>query len=62
MSDKQHILKSFGKYSLEVADLLKRSDKLVPDDHTFIENHVLIVQMAITMAKYGRPKKPSHPG
>lgn len=57
MTDKDQILKSFGKSSLKVAELLKGTERLTPDERNYIENHVLIVQMAITSSKYSVAQK-----
>jgi hypothetical protein len=59
MTEKDQILRSFGRCSIKLAELLKGRDKLDQDDRTFIENHILIVQIALTMAKYSRAQKSS---
>jgi hypothetical protein len=57
VSDTKHILKSYGEYSVKLAQLLRDGEKLHMDDQIFIENHLLIVQLAITALKHGKPKK-----
>ncbi|HEU4683753.1 MAG TPA: hypothetical protein VFS39_04555 [Nitrospira sp.] len=59
MDRKQQILKSYGQYSLQLAQLLKDGEKLTMDDQVFIENHLLIVQLAITALKHGKQSKPA---
>jgi len=62
MTEKDQILRSFGQYSVKLAELLKRREKLSLDERTFIENHILIVQIAMTIAKYGGAQKSSKTG
>ncbi len=57
MSDRKHILKSYGESSVKLAQLLRDGEKLNMDDQVFIENHLLIVQLAITALKHGKAKK-----
>ena len=60
MSAKKDILKQHGKSSLKLAQLLKDGVQLDPDEQISVENHVLIVQLAILQAKTSAHKKPAH--
>jgi hypothetical protein len=53
---KHQTLATFGKASQALANLLKEEDNLELDDQTFIENHLLIVQLAYSAWKYSRNK------
>ena len=53
----EHTIVSFGKASMALAEFLKESRQLEPDDQTFIENHMLITQLAYRSWKYGQQKK-----
>lgn len=59
MSDRKHIIKHYGQYSLKLAELLKEGEKLNLEEQVFIENHLVIVQLAIALSKYSGPKKPA---
>jgi hypothetical protein len=52
-------LSAFGTASESLAALLKEGRKLDVDDQIFIENHMLIVQLAYCMWKYHHPEKRS---
>jgi len=52
-------LSAFGTASESLAALLKEGRKLDTDDQIFIENHMLIVQLAYCMWKYNHPEKRS---
>jgi hypothetical protein len=49
--DKHHILKLYGQYSIELAQRLKQGPSINADEQMFIENHLLIVQLALAMSK-----------
>ena len=49
-------LKRFGEYSVKLAKLLKEGPRLDTDELIFIENHVLIVQLAMAMSKSFRKR------
>lgn len=59
MNEKDQILRSFGRCSMKLAEYLKSREKLNVDERTFIENHILIVQIAMTIAKYSGAQKSS---
>ena len=44
-------LKRFGAYSVKLAELLREGHRIDSDDTTFIENHLLIVQLALALSK-----------
>lgn len=48
------ILQRFGEYSIKLAELLKEGRRLDTDELIFIENHLLIVQLAMAMSKIFR--------
>lgn len=52
-------LSAFGAASEALAARLKEGRKLDVDDQIFIENHLLIVQLAYCMWKYNYPEKSS---
>jgi hypothetical protein len=58
MRNSKHILELYGRYSLELAQRLKEGVPLNLEEQMFVENHLLIVQLALTMSKHGRPKRP----
>lgn len=58
MGDKNEILKRYGQYSIELAQQLKNGATLNTDELIYLENHLLIVQLALAMSKHVRPKKP----
>ena len=57
MSDKKDVLRLYGKYSVELARHLREA-ALNAEEQMYLENHLLIVQLALAMAKHGRPKRP----
>ena len=57
MPAKKDILTLYGQYSIKVADLLREGLQLEHDEQISLENHVLIVQLAILQAKHGARKK-----
>lgn len=58
MANKSDILKLYGRYSIELAQRLKEGAALNVDEQMYIENHLLIVQLALAMSKHVRPKRP----
>jgi hypothetical protein len=58
VSTKDHILKMFGEYSIELAQRLKEGTALNADEQMFVENHLLIVQLALAMSKHPLSKRP----
>ena len=58
MPYKNEILRRYGQYSVELAQQLKNGATLNTEEHIYLENHLLIVQLALAMSKHGRPKKP----
>jgi len=57
MSDTKQLIKAFSKYSVSLAKHLKANGKLDPDDQLAIENHILIVQIAMTLVKYTKQRE-----
>ena len=58
MAKKQQTLKLYGQYSIELAQHLKEGATLNADEQMFIENHLLIVQLALAMSKHAGSKRP----
>ena len=58
MLKKEEILKLYGQYSLELAQRLKDGATLDTEEQMFIENHLLIVQLALAMSKHTSSKPP----
>jgi hypothetical protein len=54
---KTKVLKSFGDASTALANYLRDGEKLDVDDRAFIENNILIVQLAYTTWKHIHQKK-----
>lgn len=52
MPQGRYILERYGVYSVKLAELLKNGRKLSSEEQMFIENHLLIVQLAMAMSKY----------
>lgn len=50
------ILKPFGEYSVKLAEILKEGYRLDLEELIFIENHLLIVQLAMAMSKSFRKR------
>ncbi len=59
MPAKKDILTLYGQYSLKLAQLLKDGVQFDQDEQISLENHVLIVQLAILQAKHSARKKPA---
>ena len=60
MASKKDILKVYGQYSLKLAQLFKEGVQFDQDEQLSLENHVLIVQLAILHAKHSARKKSAH--
>lgn len=58
MPTSKQILRLYGQYSLELAHRLKEGDPLNTEEQMFVENHLLIVQLALAMSKHVKPRKP----
>ncbi len=56
MSDKKDVLRLYGKYSVELARHLREA-ALNAEEQMYLENHLLIVQLALTLSKHVRPKR-----
>jgi len=62
MASKKDILKLYSQSSLKLAQLLKEGVQFDQDEQVSVENHVLIVQLAILQAKNSaRKKSAAHP-
>jgi hypothetical protein len=59
MASKRDILKLYCQSSVKLVQLLKEGVQLDPDEQISLENHVLIVQLAIVHAKHHARKKPA---
>jgi hypothetical protein len=57
MPQGRYILERYGVYSVKLAELLKNGRKFSSEEQMFIENHLLIVQLAMAMSKYTPSKK-----
>ena len=57
MLNKDDILKLYGQYSVELARYLKGAT-LNAEEQMYLENHLLIVQLALAMSKHAKPKRP----
>jgi hypothetical protein len=58
MPNKNNILKLYGQYSVALAQRLKEGATLDAEQRMFIENHLLIVQLALAMAKHPESRRP----
>jgi hypothetical protein len=58
MPQKNDILKLYGQYSVALAERLKEGQRLNNEEQMFIENHLLIVQLALAMSKTSRSHRP----
>jgi len=58
MPQKNDILKLYGQYSVALAERLKEGQRLNNEEQMFIENHLLIVQLALAMSKTSRSNRP----
>ena len=58
MASKQDILRQYGQYSVELAQRLKDGVKLNLEEQMFVENHLLIVQLALALSKQSKTKAP----
>jgi hypothetical protein len=58
VSKNNEILKLYGQYSIELAQRLKDGATLDAEEQMFIENHLLIVQLALAMSKHSESKRP----
>ncbi len=52
MPHKADLLKQYGKASLRLVEFLKDTKPLSLEEQAFVENHLLIVQLAFTESKY----------
>ena len=57
MPNKNNILKLYGQYSVALAQRLKEGATLDADQRMFIENHLLIVQLALAMSKHSESRR-----
>jgi hypothetical protein len=55
---KSNVLKLYGYYSVALAQRLKEGATLHVEEQMFIENHLLIVQLALAMSKHAPSKRP----
>ncbi len=51
MPDKKGALKLYGESCIKVAQLLKNGAALTLDEQTFIENHLVLVHLAIAESR-----------
>jgi hypothetical protein len=52
------ILKLYGRYSVELANHLKQGATLNVEEKMYLENHLLVVQLALAMSKHDKSKRP----
>ncbi len=57
MPTSKQILRLYGQSSIELAHRLKEGAPLHTEERMFIENHLLIVQLALAMSKHVRPRR-----
>ena len=57
MPNKNDILRLYGQYSVELAQRLKGGAGLNAEEQMFIENHLLLVQLALAMSKHIKSKR-----
>ena len=55
MPQSRYILKRYGEYSVKLAQLLKEGGRFNAEDLMYLENHMLIVQLAMAMFKIKKP-------
>ena len=58
MPTSKQLLRLYGQYSVELAHRLKEGAPLNSEEQMFVENHLLIVQLALAMSKHVKPRKP----
>ena len=58
MSNNSNILKVYGEASVALAQRLKEGATLNTEEQMFVENHLLIVQLALAMSKHIHSKRP----
>ena len=58
MPNKSNILRLYGHYSVELAQRLKEGAALSAEEQMYVENHLLIVQLALAMSKHCTSKRP----
>jgi len=58
VSNKSNILKQYGQSSVALAQRLKEGAPLNTDKHMFVENDLLIVQLALAMSTHVHTKRP----
>lgn len=58
MPQKNDLLKLYGQYSIALAQRLKEGQQLNSEEQMFIENHLLIVQLALAMSRTSRSNRP----
>ena len=51
------MLKQFGASCTKLAAQLKE-EPFTADERMYVENHLLIVQLALAMSKHAKPKRP----
>jgi hypothetical protein len=52
-------LHHFGNASVRLAELLKEGASFTSEEHLFIENNLLIVQLALALSKHTSKRPPS---
>jgi hypothetical protein len=55
MPRSRNVLKQFGDSCAQLAQQLK-NETFSAEDRMFVENHLLIVQLALTMSKYSHAR------
>ncbi|HJT21314.1 MAG TPA: hypothetical protein VJ746_12635 [Nitrospira sp.] len=62
MAPRNKVIALYGKYTEQLVTYLKEQKHLTSEDQHFIDNHLLIVQLALTTWKHARAKKGSADG
>ena len=57
MPTSKQIVRLYGQSGIELAHRLKEGAPLNTEEQMFIENHLLIVQLALAMSKHVRPRR-----
>ena len=58
MPNKNDILRLYGQYSVELARHLKETT-LNAEEQMYLENHLLVVQLALALSKHAMAKRPA---
>jgi hypothetical protein len=54
----RNTLELFGQHCIQLAQLLKEGARFTPEQHLFIENNILAVQLALAASKMISSRRP----